>query len=315
MRSTSKPTTSKKRATRDFAQEVQFKPKKTRRGGQKLQAVPAAIIPEPISSPSHAPAPLRQPPPPSSDIEELQWSGDLPDHETVPAKHKTGQVRFCHPKLWPQPSNTDTAQSSNDILDEWLPHREAYLSVLLENEGTQSSTCDLCNVEPAQYRCVHCFAHPQLCQGCIISSHKHSPFHFIEKWNGEFFQPTTLQELGFVLHLGHAGHACPENVSCTNSYEFCVVDTLGITQHRIQPCLCQNAAPLYVQLLQMDLFPSTMERPQTVFTFSVLDRFRIESLEGKTSAYSFYSQLRRLTDNCFPHLLPVCPCLIHPSFL
>jgi hypothetical protein len=64
----------------------------------------------------------------------------------------------------------------------------------------------------------------------------------------------------------------------------------------------------------MDLFPSTMERPQTVFTFSVLDRYRIESLEGKTSAYSFYSQLRRLTDNCFPHLLPVCPCPILSSF-
>jgi hypothetical protein len=87
------------------------------------------------------------------------------------------------------------------------------------------------------------------------------------------------------------------------------VDTLGITHHRIQPCLCHDSAPLHIQLLQMDLFPSTVERPQTVFTFSVLDRYHVESLEGKTSAYAFYSQLRRLTDNCFPHLVPVCTLL------
>jgi hypothetical protein len=191
------------------------------------------------------------------------------------------------------------------------------LSVLLENEGARSSKCNLCNVKPAVYRCTHCFAHPQLCKSCIISSHMHSPFHLIEKWNGEFFQSTTLQELGFVLHLGHAGQACPENtgVNHPKALEFCVVDTLGITQHTIQPCVCQNAPLLHVQLLQMDLFPSTMERPQTVFTFSVLERYQIESLEGKTSAYTFYSQLRRLTNNCFPHLLPVCFSTVYSSVL
>jgi hypothetical protein len=62
----------------------------------------------------------------------------------------------------------------------------------------------------------------------------------------------------------------------------------------------------------MDLFPSTIQRPHTVFTFSVLERYHIESLEGKTSASSFYTQLRRLTDNCFPHLLPVS--LLDPSY-
>jgi hypothetical protein len=32
---------------------------------------------------------------------------------------------------------------------------------------------------------------------------------------------------------------------------------------------------LHIQLLQLDLFPATINRPQTVFTFSVLDRYDI----------------------------------------
>jgi hypothetical protein len=114
-------------------------------------------------------------------------------------------------------------------------------------------------------------------------------------------------DIGFILHLGHGGHPCPANTHIDGpDITMCVVDTLGITHHRVHTCHCQDARPVHIQLLQMKLFPSTMERPQTVFTFSVLDRYQIISLEGKTSASNFYSQLRRLTDSCFPHLLPVC---------
>lgn len=208
--------------------------------------------------------------------------------------------------------NTTVLQTGNDLLDEWLPHRDEYLSILLENEGPRSPNCHLCHLGEATYRCIYCFANPQLCQGCIISTHTNCPFHLIERWNGDFFQPATLMDIGFTLHLGHAGLPCPtpqdEQVP---DIIMCVVDTLGITHHRIQPCCCKHPRPLHIQLLQMKLFPSTINRPQTVFTFSVLDRYHIESLEGKTSASNFYSQLRRITNNRFPHLLPVCITLLH----
>jgi hypothetical protein len=114
-------------------------------------------------------------------------------------------------------------------------------------------------------------------------------------------------DIGFILHLGHAGLPCPTQPDQQHSdIVICVVDTLGITHYQLDPCRCQHARPIYIQLLQMKLFPSTMDRPQTAFTFSVLDRYHIESLEGKTSANNFYSQLRQLTNNRFPHLLPVC---------
>ena len=203
-------------------------------------------------------------------------------------------------------------QTGNDLLDDWLSHRNEYLSVLLENEGVRSPNCHHCHLAEATYRCLHCFANHQLCRQCTLSSHTHSPFHFIERWNGEFFEPTTLLDLGLVLHLGHRGLPCPSNTQQDlHDIVMCVVDTLGITHHQIEPCRCHHAKKIHIQLLQHKLFPSTMDRPQTVFTFAVLDRFHIESLEGKTSASNFYSQLRRLTNIRFPHLLPVCTSLYH----
>jgi hypothetical protein len=62
---------------------------------------------------------------------------------------------------------------------------------------------------------------------------------------------------------------------------------------------------MYAQLLRLGLYPSSTERPETAFTFSLLDYFDIDALECKTSANNFYNKLRRLTDSLFPHQVPV----------
>jgi hypothetical protein len=232
------------------------------------------------------------------------------------ARKSPGQVCHNPSLLLPQIPPNVVDQTGNDILNDWLPHRNEYLTVLLENEGVRSSKCNNCHQGKPTYRCAHCFAHPQLCRTCILAAHTQSPFHFIEQWTGQFFQPIKLMDIGFILHLGHGGQPCPanKNIQCPDLV-ICVVDTLGIMHHRFQACHCPDSRPVHIQLLQMDLFPSTMERPQTVFTFSVLDRFHIESLEGKVAASNFYNQLRRLTDNCFPQSLPVCISLCPFTFI
>lgn len=48
-----------------------------------------------------------------------------------------------------------------------------------------------------------------------------------------------------------------------------------------------------------------MQRTKTVFTFGVLDDFVRDNLECGTSALNYYSKLRRVTSNAFPHLVPV----------
>jgi hypothetical protein len=89
----SQPIKSKKRPANQFAQEVEFKAKKSRRGGQRLQAVPAAITTQQGSSSSNAPPLSKQSSAPPMSIPEHQWSQDLLD-EHGSAKRKTGQVSF-----------------------------------------------------------------------------------------------------------------------------------------------------------------------------------------------------------------------------
>ena len=94
-------------------------------------------------------------------------------------------------------------------------------------------------------------------------------------------------------------YALPDTVMC-------IIDTHGIYQHKVQQCGCSEAFPLHAQLFRMRMFPSSVERPQTAFTLSLLDYFRVDALECKTSANNFFNKLRRLTDNWLPESLPVC---------
>ncbi len=94
------------------------------------------------------------------------------------------------------------------------------------------------------------------------------------------------------------------------------VDISGVFQRRIQPCVCINAPPLHLQLFQMELFPATITKPSTAFTFRLLDQFHLESMECKTPANSFYSKLRRCTNEAFPSSVPVgiqYPCISNLS--
>lgn len=84
-----------------------------------------------------------------------------------------------------------------------------------------------------------------------------------------------------------------------------VVDTTGIHELPFDFCTCRNAPPPNEQLLRMGFYPATSQRPQTVFTFRVLDDFLLTNKECKTPALSYYTRLQRLTNNTFPHSVPV----------
>ncbi|KAJ3555595.1 hypothetical protein NP233_g12170 [Leucocoprinus birnbaumii] len=59
-----------------------------------------------------------------------------------------------------------------------------------------------------------------------------------------------------------------------------------------------------LQLVRHQLFPPTVDVPQMVFTFEVLDHFHRHSLSAKTSAYDYFDALRRHTDAPLPHSVP-----------
>ena len=169
--------------------------------------------------------------------------------------------------------------------------------------------------------------------------HRNTPFHSVEKWTGHFFQPTSLNEEGFTLYLGHNGAPCPESgvqetqaggtahEVATEEGELLeawqddtrkcliVVDISGVHQLYIGWCQCKGTPGADIQLLRSCLFPATISNPSTAFTFGLLDYFHIDSVECKTSALSFFSKLRRLTNNSSPDSVPVCCLVLHHSRL
>ena len=83
-----------------------------------------------------------------------------------------------------------------------------------------------------------------------------------------------------------------------------LVDITGVHFLPVHFCTCPNAPLRYIQLLRHALYPVSYDRPQTAFSFRVLDDFDLDNLETKGTAQRYYAKLCRLTNNAFPHAVP-----------
>ncbi|KAH9478866.1 hypothetical protein JR316_0009328 [Psilocybe cubensis] len=81
-----------------------------------------------------------------------------------------------------------------------------------------------------------------------------------------------------------------------------IVHTSGVHYLPVRTCTCRSVRlpSIDLQYLEMGLFAASFENVQTVFTVEVLEDFRMDNLECKTSAYQYYQKLRRLTSPAFP---------------
>ena len=230
-------------------------------------------------------------------------------------------------------------QSQNDFLREWIPRRESFLQLLLELEGRSGDhLCHQCRANEGHFRCSDCIGDLAHCHKCFMEHHKLLPFHRIKMWNGKYFGKTTLHDQGYVMHLGHHGEMCPDtedpwldidgDIHLTEDIDLLqdgmdrhskdimedgpvnMVHTTGIFKHKVRWCQCPGAPDKTVQLFQMRLFPASHVRPQTAFSFDVLDHFHVDAMECKTAASSFVKKLCRLTNNAFPHTVPVSAAFI-----
>ena len=82
------------------------------------------------------------------------------------------------------------------------------------------------------------------------------------------------------------------------------IETNGVHHLPIHYCICTSAKPHDEQLFAAKLFPSSFLTIKTVFTFNVLDDFRMTNLSCKSSCYQYYLKLRRLTSPAFPNSVP-----------
>ncbi|KAI6010461.1 hypothetical protein EDC04DRAFT_2610199 [Pisolithus marmoratus] len=195
---------------------------------------------------------------------------------------------------------------------EWLPWRAEYLNVILEGEQlAKAGICEQCEEAEVSSAC------PAL------------ESMLVQRWNGTHYKPTSLTELGFLWHIGHGGDPCPQNSSDPDPdesgymtgeeppnhrhsddlairrsswFQMTIVHTEGIFSHEVSVCNCPGSHPndWHLGLLRQRLFPASISKPKTAFTFTVLDHFLIDALECKPSAMSFYQKLKRFTNNAFP---------------
>jgi CxC2 like cysteine cluster associated with KDZ transposases len=226
-------------------------------------------------------------------------------------------------------------------MDEWLPRRSKYLEEILGHDALlNDGMCSHCNAQEGRWRCLDCIGHQGECRECCRRSHQRLPFHRIEYWTGTYYKADWLCNLGVVVDLGHGGQCCPlksnssQNVTNTadaplssatsgrdvldiyrspsgtqddpiDATRLTIVDQNGIHAVWVRFCICDSNEDEY-QILAVGLYPVTFRQIRSAFTFRVLDDFRLENLECKTSAYQYYNKLRRATSPLFPTAAPVC---------
>lgn len=160
-----------------------------------------------------------------------------------------------------------------------------------------NSACQSCGqASSAIASCQECSDSLALCQACIVAQHLHLPFHWIQVWNGKYFVATDLIDLGYVRWLGHQGEPCPETKrGGTSPTEFVVVHTNGIHRCRIHFCSCMDCADLIDQAMDAQLFPGTVNVPNTFFSHSLLRDAHIDVLTSKKSPHDYMRKIDRKT--------------------
>lgn len=117
-------------------------------------------------------------------------------------------------------------------------------------------------------------------------------------WRDGFYQGMNLLELGLCFYLGHQQTPCP---SADSLKKILIIHVNGMHYVNVQFCACEGSTARvesYRQLLRVGWYPATFDRPQTVFTFDLLDTYHKLTLQGKLNLYDFYLATMQKTDNC-----------------
>ncbi|KAJ6557474.1 hypothetical protein B0H19DRAFT_1261098 [Mycena capillaripes] len=122
------------------------------------------------------------------------------------------------------------------------------------------------------------------------------PLHIIKEWNGDFWKPSTLSDLGLVYQLGHGGLPCPYPDSTVR--KMTVIKAPFI--HEVQICFCKcsrsDDADNLEQLMRNAWYPVTVTDPGTCATFESLEAYRLYNVVGNMNVRDFITSLERMTN-------------------
>lgn len=117
----------------------------------------------------------------------------------------------------------------------------------------------------------------------------------LQKWNGEYFEQSSLHDLGLVVQLNHTSFSCP--LPEDSHKDFTVLDSNGMHQVNVKFCSCTKQLPHHIQLLRRGWYPSTQKNPHTMASFCYLEQLDMLSLAGKISVYNCYCACEKQTCN------------------
>ncbi|THU88945.1 hypothetical protein K435DRAFT_678933 [Dendrothele bispora CBS 962.96] len=186
----------------------------------------------------------------------------------------------------------------------WRPLRNEYLAEFVRGEGRgdyYNEVCPRCYETDSRhqplYRCMDCFSPELVCEECCREAHVDCPLDIIKKWNGKYFEPVFLRDIGLRIQLGHArGEECQH--PRRGNIGFLVIHTNRIHPVAVDYCDCPGRNVSFrQQCMRHRWFPATQEDPQTCATFRVLDLFHRLTLHGKSNVYDFMNGLEKLTNN------------------
>jgi len=119
--------------------------------------------------------------------------------------------------------------------------------------------------------------------------------------------PCTVNDLGIIFQLGHDGQK-----TCLNPKPSTTLLIFHLNKWIHAPmafCGCPGAPDHHIQLLRAQIFPSTLQRIKSAFSFECLQSIHELNLQGKTTAYDYYQMILRRTDPFALFPQPVRSCL------
>ncbi|KAN0101321.1 hypothetical protein V8E55_001305 [Tylopilus felleus] len=153
--------------------------------------------------------------------------------------------------------------------------------------------CLMCDVV-SSYWCSNCFSQPMYCMACCRNHHWSLPFHQMEQWTGLFFKKLSLGLIGYALYLSHNGHSCPK---ANNNKE----QPMHANQNTALPD--DEQAWTDMDAIPLHLHPPSNNDYMTIVDVSNIHfiTIRYYNLECGTLGMNYFSKLRCITSNVFPH--------------
>ncbi|EAU89886.2 hypothetical protein CC1G_07038 [Coprinopsis cinerea okayama7 len=294
---------------------------RTKTGRRKVEFVQVQSSPSPTKSTHGSPSPKRR-----------RTMDDSDDESS-----RGVFVRFEDNDLSETMNRT---KDSNDYMLEWKPKERLYLEEVIRREAPpEQLLCDSCGSaeSPTWWRCRDCTGRSLSCLTCIKGLHLRLPLHRVEVLMDCYFSPAWLWHCGVYVSLCANGVCQPQetveidttseeeeekgdedwldNDDCTFGAKprgrtlrgmkiVTVIHSNGVHHLPFLFCSCLDAPDAEIQMLRNDFYPSTPKAIRTVFSFSMLDEYLLETLECYTSTHHYYSKIRRLTNEPFPDTVP-----------